>query len=44
MLVFGVDIPITEILLAVLIMVFFLLIEAVVIITLLVKQLNKLKR
>lgn len=44
MLVFGVDIPLVEVVLAFSIIVFILLAEAVVIIALLMKQLSKMKK
>ena len=44
MLVFGVDVPLMEMMLAFAIIIFLLLIEAIVVIALLVKQLNKTKK
>lgn len=44
MLVFGVDVPLMEMMLAFAIILFLLLIEAIVVIALLVKHLNKTKR
>jgi hypothetical protein len=44
MLVFGVDIPLVEIVFTLAIVIFILLIEAIVVIALLVKQLNKTKK
>jgi len=43
MLVFGIDIPLVEVILALAIILFLLLIEAIVVIALMVKQLNKTK-
>lgn len=43
MLVFGIDIPLVEIILTLGIIMFLLLIECIVIISLLIKQLNKVK-
>ncbi|MBU0460429.1 MAG: hypothetical protein KKH52_05125 [Nanoarchaeota archaeon] len=43
MLVFGVDIPLVEIILTLGVIMFILLIEGIVIISLLIKQLNKVK-
>lgn len=44
MLVFGIDVPIVEILFVLVIVIFFLLIESVVIVILLLKQVNKSKK
>lgn len=44
MLVFGIDIPLVEILLLLVIIIFILLVEAIVIISLLVNQMNKTKK
>jgi len=44
MLVFGVDIPLIEVILAFAIIIFLLLIEAIVVISILVKQLSKTKK
>ena len=44
MLVFGIDIPIVEIILAFALIIFILLVEAIVIIALMVKQLSKAKK
>lgn len=44
MLVFGVDIPLIEVIFAVGIIMFILLIETIVVISLLIKQMNKSKR
>ena len=44
MLVFGVDVPLMEMMLAFAIIMFLLLIEAIVVIALLVKHLNKTKK
>ena len=43
MLVYGIDIPLVEVILAFAIIIFIILVEAVIIITLMVKQLNKTK-
>ncbi len=44
MLVFGADIPLIEVIFALAIIIFFLLVESVVVVMLMVKQLNKTKR
>lgn len=44
MLVFGIDVPLVEILLLLVIVIFILLVEAIVIISLLVSQMNKTKK
>ena len=44
MLVFGIDVPLIEVILALAIVMFLLLVESIVIISLLVKHLNKTKR
>lgn len=44
MLVFGIDVPLVEILLLLVIIIFILLVEAIVIISLLVNQMNKTKK
>ena len=44
MLVFGVDIPLVEVIFVLSIIIFILLIEAIVVISLLVKQMNKTKQ
>ena len=44
MLMFGVDIPLVEIIFAIALIMFILLIETIVLITLLIKQINKTKK
>ena len=44
MLVFGVDIPLVEILFALLVMIIILFIEAIIVIGMLIKQMNKTKQ
>ena len=44
MLVFGADIPLIEVMFALAIVMFFLLIESIVVVMLMVRQLNKTKR
>ncbi|MEK6938177.1 MAG: hypothetical protein AABX04_03990 [Nanoarchaeota archaeon] len=44
MLVFGVDVPLIEVILALAIILFLLLVEAIVVIALLIKQLQKTKK
>jgi len=44
MLVFGVDVPLVEIILVFVIIIFLLLMEAVIVITLLVKEINNTKK
>jgi hypothetical protein len=44
MLVFGIDIPLVEVIFALAIIIFILLVESIVIISLLIKQMNKSKK
>ena len=44
MLLFGIDVPLVELVLAFVIVLFLVLVEAIIIISLLVKQLNKTKK
>jgi hypothetical protein len=44
MLVFGIDVPLVEVIFALAIIIFILLVESIVIISLLIKQMNKSKK
>ena len=44
MLIFGIDVPLIELILAFVVVLFLVLVEAIIIISLLVKQLNKTKK
>ena len=44
MLVFGVDVPLVEVIFTLAIILFFLLVESIIVVTLLLKQMNKTKQ